>query len=72
MYADRFYILYTAKIQESRGRGNGLSKPHLLYIWTLQENTHRQRVRIQKQNVGRSIQATEDGTQSNTHLLTTV
>ena len=52
MYADRFYILYTAEIQESRGRGNGLSKPHLLYIWTLQENTHRQRVRIQKQNVG--------------------
>ena len=72
MYADRFYILYTAKIQESRGCGNGLPKPHLLYIWTLQENTHRQRVRIQKPNVGRGIQATEDGTQSNTHLLTTV
>ena len=47
-----FYILYTAKIQESRGCGNGLPKPHLLYIWTLQENTYRQWVRIQKQNVG--------------------
>ena len=47
MYADRFYILYTAEIQESRGHGNGLPKPHLLYIWTLQENTHRQWVRIQ-------------------------
>ena len=52
MYANRIYILYTAKIQESRGRGNSLPKPHLLYIWTLQENTHRQRVRIQEQNVG--------------------
>ena len=52
LYVDRFYILHTPEVQESQGCGNSLSKPHLLCIRTLQENTHRQWNRVQKQDVG--------------------
>ena len=47
-----FTFCIPLKSKKSRGRGNSLSKPHLLCIRTLQENTHRQWNRVQKQDVG--------------------
>ena len=47
-----FTFCIPLKSKTAEDVGNSLSKPHLLCIRTLQENTHRQWKRVQKQDVG--------------------
>ena len=55
MHAYRIYILHPTKVKTYGRHDKTIHRPHMLPLWNIKENTHRQWNQIQKQIIDRGV-----------------